>query len=149
MMNNSKYDCPKLSGQFCFPLYAASRETIKSYRPYLDRIGLTYTQYIVMLVFWEEQRQSVKELGAKLYLDSGTLTPVLKTLEAKGYIERNRSLEDARVLTVELTPAGRSLMAEALAIPADMESSGALTREETATLHRLLYKLLGSLSEAD
>ena len=86
-----KYKSLSLRSQLCFPLYAASREMIKRYRPHLDKIGLTYTQYIVMMVFWEEKTQNVKQLGEKLYLDSGTLTPVLKTLEAKGYLVRSRS----------------------------------------------------------
>ena len=84
----SKYDALKLDNQLCFPLYAASREVIKQYRPYLDALDLTYTQYITMMVFWEEKKVSVKELGKKLYLDSGTLTPVLKSLEAKGFVNR-------------------------------------------------------------
>ena len=141
-MNNSKYDCLKLNGQLCFPLYAASRETIKRYRPHLDKIGLTYTQYIVMMVFWEEKKQNVKQLGEKLYLDSGTLTPVLKTLEAKGYLKRYRSTEDERVLTVELTPAGAALKDEALFVPKEMAKHVALTNEEAYTLYKLLYKLI-------
>ncbi|MBQ4140225.1 MAG: MarR family transcriptional regulator [Clostridia bacterium] len=141
-MNDPKYDCLKLRGQLCFPLYAASREMIKRYRPHLEKIGLTYTQYIVMMVFWEEKTQNVKQLGEKLYLDSGTLTPVLKTLEAKGYLKRHRSREDERVLTVVLTPAGEALKNDALFIPYEMTKHVALTREETITLYRLLYKLL-------
>ena len=109
-----KYKSLSLRSQLCFPLYAASRETIKRYRPHLDKLGLTYTQYIVMMVFWEEKTQNVKQLGEKLYLDSGTLTPVLKTLEAKGYLVRSRSKEDERVLNVEITPAGEALKDEAL-----------------------------------
>ena len=115
-----KYKSLSLRSQLCFPLYAASRETIKRYRPHLDKIGLTYTQYIVMMVFWEEKTQNVKQLGEKLYLDSGTLTPVLKTLEAKGYLVRSRSKEDERVLNVEITPAGEALKDEALAVPQEM-----------------------------
>ncbi len=146
-MNNSKYDCLKLNGQLCFPLYAASRETIKRYRPHLDKIGLTYTQYIVMMVFWEEKTQNVKKLGEKLYLDSGTLTPVLKTLEAKGYLKRYRSIEDERVLTVEITPEGEALKEKALPIPGEMVKHVALTKDETYTLYKLLYKLLDAAPE--
>ena len=112
-----KYKSLSLRSQLCFPLYAASREMIKRYRPHLDKLGLTYTQYIVMMVFWEEKTQNVKQLGEKLYLDSGTLTPVLKTLEAKGYLVRTRSKEDERVLNVEITEAGEALKDEALAVP--------------------------------
>ena len=146
-MNDPKYDCLKLRGQLCFPLYAASREMIKRYRPHLDKIGLTYTQYIVMMVFWEEKKLNVKQLGEHLYLDSGTLTPVLKTLESKGYLCRRRSTEDERVLTVEITPAGEALKDEALAIPQEMVKHVSLTNEETVTLYRLIYKLLNNAPE--
>ncbi len=146
-MSNSKYDSLKLSKQLCFPLYAASRETIKRYRPCLDELGLTYTQYIVMLVFWEEKTQNVKALGEKLYLDSGTLTPVLKTLEHKGYLRRSRSTEDERVLNVEITAEGEALREKAVGIPATMAKNVALSREETLTLYHLLYKLLEEAPE--
>ncbi len=146
-MDDNKYNSLRLRGQLCFPLYAASRETIKRYRPHLDKIGLTYTQYIVMMVFWEEKSQNVKQLGEKLYLDSGTLTPVLKTLEAKGYLVRSRSKEDERVLNVEITEAGEALKDEALFIPAEMIKHVALTREETYTLYKLLHKLLEEAPE--
>ena len=142
-----KYDSLKLEHQLCFPLYAASRETIKRYRPHLDKIGLTYTQYIVMMVFWEEKSQNVKQLGEKLYLDSGTLTPVLKTLEAKGYLVRTRSKEDERVLNVEITEAGEALKNEALFIPQEMTKHVALNREESLTLYKLLHKLLNEAPE--
>ena len=104
-----KYDGLKLENQICFPLYACSRAVIKKYHPYLSAIDLTYTQYIAMLVFWDEKKISVKELGSKLFLDSGTLTPVLKSLEAKGLVKRYRSSEDERVLLVEITEAGELL----------------------------------------
>ena len=142
-----KYKSLSLRSQLCFPLYAASRETIKRYRPHLDKLGLTYTQYIVMMVFWEEKTQNVKQLGEKLYLDSGTLTPVLKTLEAKGYIVRSRSKEDERVLNVEITPAGEALKDKALSIPMEMVKHVALSREETYTLYKLLHKLLEEAPE--
>ena len=141
------YDSLKLTHQLCFPLYAASRETIKRYRPQLDMIGLTYTQYIVMLVLWEEKTQNVKQLGEKLYLDSGTLTPVLKTLEAKGYLVRSRSKKDERVLNVEITEAGEALKDDALEIPREMVKHVALNREETLTLYKLLHKLLDEAPE--
>ena len=141
------YDSLKLAHQLCFPLYAASRETIKRYRPHLDKIGLTYTQYIVMLVLWEEKTQNVKQLGEKLYLDSGTLTPVLKTLEAKGYLVRSRSKKDERVLNVEITEAGETLKDSALEIPREMVKHVALNREETMTLYKLLHKLLDEAPE--
>ena len=142
-----KYKSLSLRSQLCFPLYAASREMIKRYRPHLDKLGLTYTQYIVMMVFWEEKAQNVKQLGEKLYLDSGTLTPVLKTLEAKGYLVRTRSKEDERVLNVEITEAGEALKDEALAVPQEMIKHIALKREEIYTLYKLLRKLLDEAPE--
>jgi len=146
-MDDSKYDCLKLRGQLCFPLYAASREMIKRYHPLLEELGLTYTQYIVMMVFWEEKSQNVKSLGEKLYLDSGTLTPVLKTLEGKGFLRRFRSKEDERVLNVEITEEGEALRDKALPVPHEMVKHVALTREESRTLYMLLYKLLNDAPE--
>ena len=136
------YDDLKLKNQLCFPLYAASRELIKRYREYLEQIDLTYTQYIVMLVLWEERTLNVKALGKRLYLDSGTLTPVLKSLEAKGYIVRARSSEDERVLIVGVTPEGDELKLRAQAIPHRMDGLAALSDEEANQLYHLLYKLL-------
>ena len=138
----SKYDGLKRENQLCFPLYAASREVIKKYRPYLDALDLTYTQYITMMVFWEEKKISVKELGKKLYLDSGTLTPVLKSLEAKGCITRKRKSDDERVLTVSVTDEGERLREKAVQIPTRISSCVPLTPDEASTLYSLLYKLL-------
>ena len=109
---DSKYDSLHLDNQLCFPLYAASKEIIKKYRPYLDRLDLTYTQYITMMVLWEHKRVNVKDLGAELFLDSGTLTPVLKSLEKKGYITRERDANDERVLNVAITLQGEDLKDE-------------------------------------
>ena len=148
-MNNSKYEFLKLKCQLCFPLYAASREVIKRYRPHLDKIGLTYTQYIVMMVFWEEKTQNVKQLGEKLYLDSGTLTPVLKSLESKGYLRRYRSQIDERVLTVEITEAGEALKDAALGIPEKMKEHVGISQEESYELYKLLYKLLDQAPKFD
>ena len=140
-----KYDALKLDNQLCFPLYAASREIIKRYRPFLDALDLTYTQYIAMMVFWEEKRISVKNLGKKLFLDSGTLTPVLKSLEQKGFVRRYRSTEDERVLIVELTAEGEALKDRALTIPEDVARNIKLTPEDTGTLYSLLYKILNEM----
>ena len=137
------YDALKLGNQLCFPLYAASREVVKRYRPYLDPLGLTYTQYIAMMVFWEEKKCSVKELGSKLYLDSGTLTPVLKSLEAKGFVRRYRSAQDERVLLVEITEEGERLRDEALEIPQRISACVRLQPGEAKMLYDLLYQLLG------
>jgi len=142
-----KYDALKLENQLCFPLYACSKEVVKQYRPYLDELNLTYTQYIAMMVLWEHKKLNVKELGEKLYLDSGTLTPVLKSLEAKGFLRRYRSDEDERVLNVELTDAGWALRDAALEVPAKVGSCVKLNAEETVRLYELLYKVLGGLKE--
>lgn len=141
------YDCLKIENQLCFPLYAASKEVIKRYRPFLEKLELTYTQYIAMMVFWEQKSISVKELGAKLYLDSGTLTPVLKHLEQKEYITRSRSREDERVLIAEITEKGEALRDKAVEIPAQMACCIRLEPEEAAALYKLLYKLLGSIEQ--
>ena len=140
-----KYNALRLDNQLCFPLYAASREVVKRYRPYLEPLGLTYTQYIALMVFWERGKCSVKELGEKLYLDSGTLTPVLKSLEAKGYVRRYRSSEDERVLLVEITEEGEKLREKALDVPARVGSCVRLPPDEAKTLYGLLYKLLGGM----
>lgn len=132
-----------LENQLCFPLYACSREVIKRYRPYLEALELTYTQYIAMMVIWEAGCISVKDMGKRLYLDSGTLTPVLKSLEAKGLLLRRRWEKDERVLLVQATDEGMALRDRALHIPAELAGCVDLTGEEAAVLYRLLYKLLG------
>jgi len=137
-----KFDALKLENQLCFPLYACAREVIKLYKPYLDEIDLTYTQYITMMVLWERKAINVKTLGQILYLDSGTLTPLLKKLEAKGYVTRQRSSEDERNLIVTVTEQGEVLKERALSIPAEMAKCVTLNAEDTLTLYRLLYKLL-------
>ena len=137
-----KYAPLRLENQLCFPLYAAAREIIKQYRPFLDELDLTYTQYITMMVLWAEGEISVKLLGKRLHLDSGTLTPLLKALEQKGCVTRCRSAEDERVLLVRLTEAGKALEDAALRVPEQMRVCVRLSPEEAATLHRLLYKLL-------
>ena len=138
----TKYDALKLENQLCFPLYACSREIIKQYKPYLDEIDLTYTQYIAMMVLWEKKAVTVKELGNALFLDSGTLTPLLKKMEAKGLIHRQRSAEDERSLIVSLTEEGEALKEQALAVPYKMAQCTGLAPEEAAQLYQLLYKML-------
>ncbi len=145
-MKDGTFEGLKLENQICFPLYAASREMIKLYRPYLDALDLTYTQYIAMMVFWEQKKINVKELGKKLYLDSGTLTPVLKSLEAKGFVRRYRSTQDERVLLVEITEAGEALKEQAKAIPGCVAASVGLSQEDAALLYQQLYKTLEALS---
>ena len=143
-MSRELYDNMNLENQLCFPLYAASREVIKAYRPYLEKLELTYTQYITMVVLWEEKRISAKELGKKLFLDSGTLTPVLKSLEGKGLVTRSRFPEDERVLLVEVTEEGYALKETASGIPEKVSFGLNLGSEDMYKLYELLYKLLGS-----
>lgn len=112
-----KYDALKLENQLCFPLYACSKEIVRKYKPFLDELDLTYTQYIAMMVLWEHRQISVKDMGALLYLDSGTLTPVLKKLEQKGYLVRARDSEDERVLNVTITELGEKLKEDAVLVP--------------------------------
>jgi len=137
-----KYDGLKLENQLCFPLYAASREVIKKYRPYLEKLDLTYTQYITMMLIWEHRTISVHELGEKLLLDSGTLTPVLKSLQGKGYITRTRGKEDERVLYASVTEKGDELRERAVSVPSAIAGCVKLTPDEAATLYKLLYKLM-------
>lgn len=141
-MAQQKYDCLKLENQLCFPLYACSREIIKRYKPYLDEIGLTYTQYVTMMVLWEREQISTKELGNLLHLDSGTLTPVVKTLEEKDLITKERSGEDARNLIVTITEKGTALKDRAVKIPEQMGACLNLDPEEAKQLYMLLYKIM-------
>lgn len=136
------FDPLKLENQLCFPLYAASREVVRQYFPQLNAIGLTYTQYITMMVLWETHTISAKTLGERLFLDSGTLTPVLKSLEGKGYLTRKRSAEDERVLLVSLTDAGAALKTEAMHVPGAVAGCIRLSPDEAGELYRLLYKVL-------
>lgn len=141
---SNKYDALKLENQLCFPLYVCSKEIVKRYKPFLDEIDLTYTQYITMMVMWEKKEINVKELGKCLFLDSGTLTPVLKKLEQKSYITRKRSDLDERVLNVTITEEGEKLKEKALEIPAKISQCTSLEPEEAMQLYRILNKLLGS-----
>ena len=116
-MDDKKYDVLRIKNQLCFPLYACSRETIKRYKPYLDELDLTYTQYIAMMILWEHKSLTVKEIGQHLFLDSGTLTPLLKKLENKGLLTRARSAKDERSLIVTITPAGEAPGERAVGMP--------------------------------
>ncbi|MBV4427532.1 MarR family winged helix-turn-helix transcriptional regulator [Clostridium tyrobutyricum] len=141
----NKYDVLKLENQLCFPLYACAKEVVKMYKPFLDKIDLTYTQYITMMVMWEREKLNVKELGRYLYLDSGTLTPVLKKLESKGYITRARSKDDERNLMVTLTDKGHRLKEQAVKIPMQLGKCVELKLDESQQLYNLLYKMLDSM----
>lgn len=138
------YDAIKLENQLCFPLYAAAREVVKKYHPYLSELDITYTQYIALMVLWEEKKINVKKLGEILHLDSGTLTPLLKGLEKKGYITRRRDPEDERFLIAEITSEGEILKEKAVEVPYKMSGCINLTAEESMELYRILYKILDS-----
>jgi DNA-binding MarR family transcriptional regulator len=136
-----------LDKQLCFPLYAASKEIVRLYTPYLDKVDLTYTQYITMMVMWEVKEINVKELGNRLFLDSGTLTPLLKKLELKGYVERNRLSTDERNLIVKVTDKGLKLKDECLDIPSCVSGCVNLNKDEIANLYNTLYKILRNIKE--
>ena len=139
---NKNYDALKLDNQLCFPLYAVAKEIVRKYTPFLNEIDLTYTQYIVMMVMWEHESLTVKALGDRLYLDSGTLTPLLKTLEKKGLVTRERSKDDERYLTVTVTEAGMNLRERAVEIPAKLGACINLQQDEAMELYGILHKLL-------
>lgn len=143
------YDALKLQNQVCFPLYACSKELVRQYGPYLKELNLTYTQYIVMLVLWEKETVSSRELAACTHLDYGTLTPVLKRLDQAGYLTRQRAAEDERLLTLTLTEKGRALKASALAIPPAIAECMGLSAEEFAALYKLTYKALKNMEERE
>jgi len=143
--NNGTYDVLKLQNQLCFPLYACSKEIIRAYKPFLDEIDLTYTQYITMMVLWEKKEMNVKTLGENLFLDSGTLTPVLKKLETKGLLKRNRSKDDERNLLVTITPEGEQLKEQAKDIPAKIGNCVKLNKEDAKELYRLLYMVIDNI----
>ena len=137
-----KYENIRLKNQLCFPIYLCSKEIIRKYTPLLDKLDLTYTQYIVMMYFWENKTSNVKELGKTLLLDSSTLTPLLKKLEKKGYITRNKSTVDERNLVLELTPKGDKLKDEAIQIPNKIGKCIDIDEKESKILYNLLYKIL-------
>ncbi|WP_405114166.1 MarR family transcriptional regulator [Paenibacillus sp. FSL K6-1217] len=138
-----------LENQLCFTIYACSREFTKLYQPHLDKIGLTYSQYLVMLVLWERQQCTVKELGEALFLDSGTLTPLLKRLQAAGLIVRERSLQDERKVLISLTPQGVDLRQEAMGIPGKMAEGTMLSPVEFIDLLGQFKDLLNRVHEAN
>ena len=149
---NEKNPCNPLllKNQLCFPLYASARKIVAAYTPFLKEIGLTYAQYVTMMVLWEEKTITMHDLGKRLFLDSGTLTPVLKKLEAQGYVKRSRKPDDERVVVVDITPEGTALRDKALAVPHAMgcriNRKGPLfTAEEVADLKEKLYRIIHSL----
>ena len=138
-----EYERLLLKNQLCFPMYACSRKIVGNYTPYLKPLGLTYTQYIVMMVLWEKDSVNVGQLGEILHLDAGTLTPLLKRLEKAGYVSRERSKEDERVTVISITPEGEALKEKCMDIPMKMAMEGsALSEKDAKELYRLLYKFL-------
>ena len=142
----SAADPLKLENQLCFPLYVASREVIRLYHPHLAALDLTYTQYIAMMALWEGGSMSVRDLCGKLYLDTGTMTPLLKGMEKKGLITRRRSETDERSVTVALTEAGIALREQAISIPEKVGSCIPLGPEDAAKLYSLLHQIIGGLA---
>lgn len=141
------YESLKIENQICFPLYATSKEIIRQYQPFLSELDLTYTQYITMLVLWEYGDTNMKELGKHLFLNSGTLTPLVKKLEDKGYVKRKRNRKDERNLIIALTPQGLALKEKAVVIPREMGRCVKLSPEEAGQLYKILYKVLAQLEE--
>jgi DNA-binding MarR family transcriptional regulator len=143
-MNPDYHEAMKLNNQLCFPLYAAARNVTGLYTPCLKPLGLTYTQYLVFLVLWEKDGIPVGEIGEKLMLDNGTLSPLLKKMEQAGYIERKRSHEDERVVVITLTEAGKALQEKAKDVPGQVAGCIDLPPEKARQLYELLYELLGN-----
>ena len=137
-----KYESLKLKNQLCFPIYLCAKEIIRKYTPFLAKIDLTYTQYVVMMYFWENKESNVKELGKALVLDPSTLTPLLKKLESKGYVIRQRSEKDERNLIIKLNEKGDKIKEEALSIPSSIGKCIDLSEDETKNLYSLIYKVL-------
>lgn len=145
----SKYDSLKLENQLCFPLYLCSKEIIKKYTPLLNEVNLTYTQYLVMMYFWEKKSSNVKDISKTLLIDSSTLTPLLKKLESKGYITRIRSSYDERNLDIKITNTGLKLRDKVLNIPKEMGKCVNLTEEEAEMLYKIIYKILINVERND
>lgn len=148
-MDAELYDGLKLKNQLCFPLYACAKEVSRRYKPFLDELDLTYTQYIAMMVIWEEKQINVRDLGEQLYLDSGTLTPLLKKLESKGYIIRERSKEDERSLNISISKKGEELKDKAVKVPQQVSACLSLEPEKAMALYSTLYELLDDLTKKD
>lgn len=145
--NREEYPQLKLDSQLCFPLYACARKVIGAYGPLLKPLGLTYTQYLVMLELWEKEKEKVGDLCHRLYLDCGTITPMLKKMEEGGWLTRCRCKVDERVVYVTLTEKGRALREEAKDIPMHVAECVSLPQEEAFELYRLLHRLLDTMEE--
>ncbi|NEW07838.1 MarR family transcriptional regulator [Paenibacillus sp. SYP-B3998] len=143
-MSNSEF--LKLENQLCFSLYASSRAITRMYRPFLEELGLTYPQYLVLLVLWDQEASTVKDLSEKLDLDSGTLTPMLKRMETQGLVKRQRSSEDERIVNIRITDAGLALYDKALCIPQTLLSSSGLSSEEIYSFNEQLKRMITSVN---
>ena len=146
-MADEGYECLRLENQVCFPLYVCAKEVVRRYRPLLDDLGLTYTQYIAMMALWEHRALSVKEMGRLLYLDSGTLTPLLKKMEEMGLVTRSRDPSDERVLMVSLTDRGAAMRERASDVPASIASCISISPEDAVALKRILDALMVTFRE--
>ena len=142
-----KYESLRLRNQLCFPLYLASKEITRRYQPMLDKLDLTYTQYVVMMYLWEQGQGSAKDLSRALLLDPSTLTPVLKKLEQKGYVARARDPEDERSVIITLTDRGAALRDAALSVPEQMGGCIGLSEDEAAQLGALIHKVLTNIEK--
>ena len=146
-MAGDGYDCLRLENQLCFPMYVCAKEIVKRYRPFLDPLDITYTQYIALLILWERDGLSVKDLGDRMFLDSGTLTPLLRKLEEKGYVSRTRDPADERSVVVTLTPAGRDLREKAVTIPASVGACMKISEQDAVALYGILGRLMGTFAD--
>ena len=147
MEKDPRDEALKLKNQLCFPLYAAARKITGSYAPFLKPLGLTYTQYLVMMVLWEHNSITEKILGEKIHLDSGTLTPLLKRLEKQGLVRRERPEYNENTLLISLTEAGTAMKDDALSVPEMMKNCTGLSMEERFTLRKLLDKALAHMAQ--
>jgi len=147
MGDSEKYESLLLRNQLCFPVYLCAKEITRKYAPFLEGLDLTYTQYVVMMYFWEKKESNVKEIERSLLIDSSTLTPLLKKLEEKGYVSRERSNEDERNLIVKITEKGLNLREKAIKVPEKMGKCLNLSPEEAKTLYNLMYKVLANIEK--
>ena len=144
---DNKYDPLKLSNQLCFPLYVAAKKVVRAYKPYLNELDLTYTQYITMTVIWEHKKLRIKEVDEYLYLDSGTLTPLIKRLEEKGYVTRRRSAADERDLIVTIMDKGNALREKAVHVPEQLGRCIELDSQKAKAIYDILYEVIGKLTK--
>ena len=144
---SEKYEALKLDNQLCFPLYTASRLVIHRYQPMLKDLDITYPQYLVLMVLWEKDEVNLSTIAEKLQLQSNTLTPLLKRLQQRGFLERKRSETDERNIVITLTEKGKKLKDQACDVPGLLAEQIPLSMEEAKELYRLLYKMIGEMSE--